>query len=125
MTNPKNLMAELYFNDEQEDMIDDKKTKITVQLDSSSAAMFTCIANRFGISRFALIEPLLKSAASDLFVELSPIDRGVIAKLADEEAVKIMKKSGATGYDWDNGEHVDITSNSWTKAAEYLAKDSK
>ena len=123
MTRAKNLITELYLKEDEQDMADDVKTKITVQLDASSVAMLSCIASRFGTSRFALIEPVLKTAVSDMFCELSRPDRDVLAIAADEEAVKIMKKDGKPLFKDLDGNDVSVGSNSWTKAAEYLAKE--
>jgi len=124
MTNAsKNLIANLYLTEEEPLLKDTSTTKITVRAPFDVVAMFTCLATRFDINRFDLIEPVLKEAAQEMFLSLSPSDREIIAKQADDETVNLMKKAGITSYDWEKQENVDPTSISWSRALKMLALD--
>lgn len=102
-------------------MKDTSTTKITVRVPFDVVAMFTCLATRFDVNRFDLIEPVLKEAAQEMFLSLSPSDREIIAKQADDETVNLMKKAGITSFDWEKQENVDPTSVSWSRALKFIA----
>ena len=116
MTKAKNLINELYIKEDEKDMLDDAKSKFTVQLDITSIAMLNCISRRFSTSRFSLIEPVLRCAVSDMFRQLTSLDRELLAKEADAEALAILKKEGKPIV----GEPFV---NTWVQAAEYLSKE--
>lgn len=122
MKKAESLITELYMN---EDSMQGRDTKITVRISHEDAAMFTCIANRFGVNRFDLIQPLLSESAGYMFQSLSPEDRERIAELADAEAQRLLEKDGVTGYNWETGENVPITCVTWKQAAKHLAQQAK
>nr|WP_323145344.1 hypothetical protein [Shewanella sp.]WPT09131.1 putative antitoxin [Shewanella sp.] len=124
MTNiSKTVIENLYLIEEEPLLKDTSTTKITVRAPFDVVAMFTCLATRFDVNRFDLIEPVLKSAAQEMFLSLSPSDREIIAKQADDETVNLMKKAGITSYDWEKQENVDPTSISWSRALKILSID--
>ena len=99
---------------------DTKTTKITVRVPFDVAALFTCLANRFDVNRFDLIEPVLVQAAKDMFSSLSPKDRELVATLADSEASSLMQKAGIKVTDWDTNEEKDPFSVTWARAAKSI-----
>ncbi|MBO2601491.1 hypothetical protein [Shewanella algae] len=122
MKSAESLITELYMN---EDLMQGRQVKITVKISAEDAAMFTCIANRFGVNRFDLIQPLLSEGAGYMFQSLSPEDRERIAELADAEAQRLLEKEGVTAYNWETGENVPITCSNWKQTAKHLAQAEK
>ena len=115
-----NVIENLYMIEEEPLLHDTKTTKITVRIPFDVAGLFTCLANRFDVNRFDLIEPVLIEAANEMFQSLSPKDRDLVAKLADNEASSLMRKAGIKVTDWDTHEEKDPFSVTWARAAKHM-----
>jgi hypothetical protein len=91
-----NIMSELYKLDHPDSLDEVMNTKITAKLNSRSAGLYTALANRFGITRFELIQQVLDDSSKKLFELLEPSDRAQVAEQADIETFEILKKQGMT-----------------------------
>jgi len=120
MKKPNEIIENLYMIEEEPLLHDTKTTKITVRVPFDVAGLLTCLANRFDVNRFDLIEPVLIEAANQMFQSLNPKDRDLIAKLADNEASSLMRKAGIKVTDWDTHEEKDPFSVTWSLAANHM-----
>jgi transcriptional regulator of met regulon len=125
MKKPNEIIENLYMIEEEPLLHDTKTTKITVRVPFDVAGLFTCLANRFDVNRFDLTEPVLIEAANQMFQSLSPKDRDLVAKLADNEASSLMRKAGIKVTDWDTHEEKDPFSVTWARAAKMIDLDTK
>lgn len=96
MINTKLYVDELYQREIDIQVHESFFTKITVRCSVDSAALFNAVSNRFGITRFELLEPFLNDLATQLFISLNEDDMSEIAKAADIEATKILSSQGVT-----------------------------
>lgn len=119
----ESLITEFYLREEQDEMYQASGFKMTVKVGHHTAAMFTCIANRFGVNRFEVVGPILEKAASEMFMALSPADREVIAKLADEETNRLLENDGVKAVDFITGENTPINSCNWSRAHQYISQN--
>lgn len=116
----ESLITEFYVREEHDEMNQASAYKMTVKVGHQTAAMFTCIANRFGVNRFEVVGPVLEKAASEMFASLTPADREVISKLADEETNRLLRNDGVKNVDFVTGEEVPFTVNTWSRAHQFM-----
>lgn len=92
----KKFIDGLYSRELDEVLRDAHSMKISLRCSVDAAAMFSVIADRFGLTRFDLLEPFLNELAWDLFYSLDDKDRETISKEADKIATEILSKQDIT-----------------------------
>ena len=70
-TKAESVIHEFYLREDMEDMYQQLGFKMSVKISHQAAAMFTCIANRFGVNRFDVVAPILEKAATEMFESLN------------------------------------------------------
>jgi hypothetical protein len=123
-TKAESVIHEFYLREDMEDMYQQLGFKMSVKISHQAAAMFTCIANRFGVNRFDVVAPILEKAATEMFESLNSVDRDLIAKLADEETTRLLHNDGMTQVNFVTGENVPLNINTWGRIHEHLQDQS-
>lgn len=127
MINTKLYVDELYEREFDIQINEASISKITIRCTVDSAAMFNAIANRFGITRFELLEPFLNDLSRQLFISLHEEDILEIAKAADIEATKILQSQGVTinNNPVDGSTHWRSCERAFLMQKEYEAKQAE